>query len=355
MKLHLCLFALLAPFVSLRAATWTVDNNTSHPADFRTIQDAVEAAAVGDTILVSGSNIDYPQFVMNKRLYIRGQAASTTNVGVTILGAVKLRDFGYTSDPDYRHAGGSVLEGLTFNTVTVSHMCAGVKMDRCLVKDSVSLDGCTGSLILNCRVESEIALTQAHAEVGSLIPGIYATDNTVVGTWAVGVLQSGSINTMIENCVLGYYFGSGSQTQGPVRISSNSPPFVFRNTILIGKQSVFYYSSGNSAAVFDHCLSISDSALPDENGNLSLAYSGFADVFQDATAYAIAAETFLLKAGSPAIGAGTGGVDMGMYGGIAPFVPGQIPALPRILYLAVPPLVPDSTGLTFEVRAEARD
>ena len=81
---------------------------------------------------------------------------------------------------------------------------------------------------------------------------------------------------------------------------------------------------------------------------MSLASSQRTNVFTTTT-------SFVLKAGGPAVGTGKNGVDMGMYGGISPFVDNFIPALPRITEIIVPPTVPDSSGLTFEVKAEARD
>ena len=74
--LHICTSIVLAS--SLHAATWTVDNVTSRPANFRTIQAAIDAAAVGDTLLIAPSASTYGGFTLTKRLNIKGTGASTS-------------------------------------------------------------------------------------------------------------------------------------------------------------------------------------------------------------------------------------------------------------------------------------
>lgn len=356
MKLHLCFSALLAPFVSLHAATWTVDNNTAHPADFRTIQSAIDAAAVGDTILVAASQIGYEGFTSTKRLNIKGDAPSQSGLRARITGGlVTLTEIYDDVSPDHlRNAGGSFFEGLAFSvSVTVLGPCSGVTFKRCQSssQQSITLRGCSGALIVNCHLRT-MAIHN-----GSLNGTNYTgSGNSVVGTWADQFYPTSPANTLAENCVFGYYSGGSGQSD-PLRTGVIvDPPFTVRNSIIISKSSM---DTHIAKGVFDHCLSIGASTLPAGSGNINLPYTEFGNVFVDATPYTSTnnppAEVFILKTGSPAIGAGLNAVDMGMYGGVSPFVPGQVPALPRILYFQVPPVVPDSTGLTFEVQAEARD
>lgn len=338
------------------AATWTVDNNTAHPADFRTIQAAIDAAAVGDTILVAGSPNSYGGFTSTKQLNIKGEMPSAMGPGtfISAQGECVLTEIFNISSPDHlRNAGGSHLEGLIIDDgIRIDGPCSGVTIKRCDFKESnIRLYGCAGALIVNCR--ANVIQIFSGSVNGRSFTG---TANNVVGTWAYQFYPAGPTNTLAENCVFGYY-GGPAANQDPLRLESGSHPKpLIRNSILIS-------SADNTAeiprAVFDHCLQIGTSPLPAGNGNLNLPYSEFENVFVDATPYSGTnpppAEVFVLKTGSPAIGAGDGGVDMGMYSGIAPYVAGQIPALPRISRLTVPPIVPNSSGLTFEVEAEARD
>lgn len=103
-------------------------------------------------------------------------------------------------------------------------------------------------------------------------------------------------------------------------------------------------------ATFLNCLAIGKTMFPEGNGNSGdFAYE---EVFRGGSS---TDTQYQLKEDSPALRAGTGGVDVGMFGGSSPYVISGLPALPRITDLRVPTIVPDSTGLVFEVDVEALD
>lgn len=357
MKTVFGVFTCLGTAVCLQAATWTVDNNTAHPADFRTIQEAVDAAAVGDTILVAGSSSSYAGFTSTKRLNIKGERESSTGFSVKISSSIYFTEFFNDIHPDHlRNAAGSVFEGFeSANHILIMGPCSGVLINRCRVNvNQIYLYGCSGTMVRNCVLTSSIVSIRSHSLNGRTFQG---SGCTIVGSKLSSISATQIPNTLFENCVIGVYVGSASQPTGPVYTDTDTAPFIIRNSILIGKTTIFSDPSSafNFRANFDHCLSIGDFTFAAENGNFSLPYNQFASVFVDATPGTTDPAAFVLKAGSPALGAGLNGADMGMYGGLSPFVPNFIPALPRILHLTVPPLVPADTGLTFEVGAEARD
>ncbi len=72
------------------------------------------------------------------------------------------------------------------------------------------------------------------------------------------------------------------------------------------------------------------------------------DVFVDPSTY-----NYHLKAGSPAIGAGTGGTDCGIYGGLFPFVDNGRTWLPIITETIVPAVVNIDDGLDISVKAKS--
>ena len=57
---------------AVHATTLLVDNNMLHDADYRTLQDAVDAASEGDTIILAGSSTRYGNATISKRLNIYG-------------------------------------------------------------------------------------------------------------------------------------------------------------------------------------------------------------------------------------------------------------------------------------------
>ncbi len=60
-----------------------------------------------------------------------------------------------------------------------------------------------------------------------------------------------------------------------------------------------------------------------------------------------------LRSDSPAKGAGSGGIDIGATGGPTPYIPGGVPARPRLTLLSAPNAATNASGLTFTVGAQA--
>jgi hypothetical protein len=91
------------------------------------------------------------------------------------------------------------------------------------------------------------------------------------------------------------------------------------------------------------------SVLPPGFGNVpTIAF--VADVFEQGLQ---ADRIYRLKAGSPALGIGLNGVDLGMFGGPFPYVTGGVPARPRITHLVSPSSATSTSGLRFEVEARS--
>ncbi|MEX2233303.1 MAG: hypothetical protein WD824_14165 [Cyclobacteriaceae bacterium] len=78
------IFGLLAGSIlcltfSAHATIRTVSNNPDRPAQFATVQSAIDASVAGDTIYVHGSQFLYPDFTVNKRLVIMGAGYNSNN------------------------------------------------------------------------------------------------------------------------------------------------------------------------------------------------------------------------------------------------------------------------------------
>lgn len=336
MKLILQFCTSIALASSLHAATWTVDNVTSRPADFRTIQAAIDVATVGDTLLISPSASTYSGFTLTKRLNIKGTGASSfLPMGqgrVNIIGGVGLIPITNTTDPNFgRNAGGSLLEGLNFSSVGINSACSGVTLKRITFSNnSFSGDSIGGNnaVIVNSWF-ARITVTGSNV--------------TLIGNYFTEKISSSGSNVLFENCNIGFNLGASN----PIFFENIKPQI--RNSIVISSSEVI--DGTNDQAIFDHCLAIGYKNLPSGSGNISVAANAFSTVFVGISG----AVGYRLKAGSPAIGAGRNGVDMGIWGGSSPFVEDLVPSLPRVTSLNLPAVVPDSVGLTFEVSAEARE
>ena len=89
--------------------------------------------------------------------------------------------------------------------------------------------------------------------------------------------------------------------------------------------------------------------LPVGNGNLNSV--DIADVFELTGS---PDGQFKLKAGSPAIGAGADGYDIGMFSGPMPYILSGLPPVPIITQLQVPPVVQDGADVPVTIRAEVK-
>ncbi len=62
-----------------------------------------------------------------------------------------------------------------------------------------------------------------------------------------------------------------------------------------------------------------------------------------------------LKGGSPAIGTGTGGQDIGAFGGPSPYVLSGIPPIPTIYDVVAPTVGTQQSGLPVRIKAKSRN
>lgn len=105
-----------------------------------------------------------------------------------------------------------------------------------------------------------------------------------------------------------------------------------------------------------HSMAVGDSILP--GGRVSFLPAGGGNInnlnLTDVFVASGNEETrWMLKAGSPAIGSGFDGVDMGFFGGANPYRLSGLAPRPRITRFVVPAAATDATGLQFEVDAKA--
>lgn len=346
MKTILQICASIALGASLHAATWTVDNVASRPADFRTIQAAIDAAAVGDTILVAGSSVSYSGFTLTKRLILKGPGISTIHGGsARVAGSdnIILTEVTDTLDPNHgRNAGGTVIEGLRISvSLIIESSCPNVSLSRTEQTGGDTLLSGANTLAINCYFSTTVVFNGINSAAhGTFMErGCFTASNVLLQNCVLGITTNGSGSAI---------FNSGSIFSGGVIFNSQVDSTI-RNSILLSSSDIgvgLY-----TGAIFDHCLALGHRNLPQGNGNMSLPPTAFSTVFVGTPG----PTGLQLKEGSPAIGAGKNGVDLGVWAGSAPFVQDLIPALPRISGMVAPVVVPDSSGLIFEVTAEARD
>lgn len=163
----LLLFALTLFVMQANATVHTVNNVTGGGAQFTTIQAAITAAAMGDTIYVHGSPIIYEAFsILDKKLTIIGPgwAPQKNNPVRAIVASATIKNSN-TSNPA-KTSNGTEIHGLVFNN-TVSFSAGSIfetsviniRIDRCEFRGGIESGGYNASnyIIENCYITGTIA------------------------------------------------------------------------------------------------------------------------------------------------------------------------------------------------------
>lgn len=308
------------------AKIWRVDSNTSNAADFRTLSAANASSEVqdGDTLYVAGASTGYGNITFNKRLviigpgYFLGENPNTQAYPV----AASAGTVTFAAE-----SAGSVMTGMSTGIVYIA--ANAVTLKRNYINGSVTL-----------------------AYVANIANAIIA-QNFITGT--VGYYSTGynAQSTIVANNII---------TATTAFISFSGMSWVVQNNVLAG--SVTLHN-----ATFENNILRSGTFTPSQttvqnnlcNGTQfeglgigNLLNITIEDVFLSQTSGSPDGR-FQLKEGSPAIGAGTNGVDCGAFGGPSPYVLSGIPSIPNIYYFTAPAIVPRTEGLQVRIKARSNN
>lgn len=153
--------------------TWTVDDDG--PADFHTIQEAINAANTGDTILIL-AGIYYERITVNKSLNIIGGCAT-----VTIIDA-----YGEKNEI------GLNIKGVVFNVIANNVSISGLKIQNANVGIILSSDN---NCVFNNNITSCRFGTQIFGSDNSIV------NNYFIGDW-IGIRVENSQNNIISKNVV---------------------------------------------------------------------------------------------------------------------------------------------------------
>jgi hypothetical protein len=306
-KISSFLLLMLAIAISANAKIWTVDNS-GRVANFNNITAAITAAASGDTLLLGGSTTAYANITLTKRLVIIGTGYFLTENPNTIEYKIPTTINNVTFSTDSE---GSVLMGITSTNITINTNDITVRRSNCTYQISI-----TGS-------NNTFKQCFFSAQYG-------------------GYMNITGINNIIRNnYISGYAYNHAALNCGPSNIVENN--------VILGIITINSSTFGNNIlrdgnATFTNCNpfnSICNAAqFGTENGNQS---------FVTMTSVFVASGTtdgkWKLSLSSPAVGAGWGGIDCGMYGGPDPYVLSGIPDIPVITLMSVAGRASSTQGL----------
>jgi hypothetical protein len=302
----------------------TVDNNYPSIGDYSTLQAAHDAASDGDTIYVFPSNYPYSCITVTKELTFIGAGFDLSQETLKTSKLIGTMNFQTSSS-------GSVFEGF----------------DSSLGELNITVDA--NSLLIKRNKIQKIIVTPNRI-------GIAIIQNYFLGYFEDGFLiqiQSGAIGITIANNKIINGLTTGCQLhRGGISIADSVNCDITNNVIwtshscgsfcasyafLLDPNATEYFIANN--IIFGGCLQGNGNQFFNNmnnngyliSGNGNLNYIDMNTVFVD-----FANWDFHLKPGSPAIGSGQGGVDMGIYGGNTPYNDNGYPGVPAIYYLDVP-------------------
>jgi hypothetical protein len=300
--------------VPLLATTFRVNNKVSDNAAakiYSTLEKAQEAASNGDTIMLEGSQNEYSGvFQCAKRLVIKGPGYFLDeNPGISANKLPAQISNMYFMDG----SNGSVIMGVTLGTVQIYTGGDNISFRRCCLDIFYYTTNCENISFSEC----------------------YFTLNNqnIVHTSSWDIIT----NLVVMNCIFG---GSIFITNGTGVFINNvfSHSYIAIPTGFDMKNNILFTTEKTNVHLpalpdIDICnnISISDHFGTANNNKANIAESS---LFLG-TSTASTDGTWQLKTGSPAIGAGVGGVDCGAFGGPGPYILSGAPAGPVIYQLDV--------------------
>ena len=318
MKTIILFISAVLTFNSSFAKIWRVNNNQGITADFKTAQAANDSSAVmpGDTIHLEPSTASYGDLYTSKRLV-------WISIGY-FTGAHPGEEYSaYSGKVDFLGINpGSDNSVFSINANAQCRIsAANIGLIRCYINVGITFSTVNSSmpsndLVMNCYIAGSILVyTGSNHNI---------TNNIVEGYLYIAPAGGATVTNNVFNAV----------TTGPNYINNS----VIQNNI---------FNKTNSPYTFTLCdveynMSGAANILPAGNSNQNNVLMSTVFINDNGTSDG----DFVLKASSPALGAGIGGIDMGAYGGSTPFRAALQPAIPAI-YKIIAPASP--TGNTMNV------
>ena len=336
---------------SIWAKVRTVSQDASTPAQYTTIPAAITASVAGDTIYVNGSATQYPTFTVSKvNLTFIGAGYSPTkdNPASTVLNYVYLDTTG-----NNQTGRGTKLIGFNIYGVMVGSNWGGaviaknqnVVISRCYL-NYIDVSG-DGWVIKNTVINSWLNF-ENHTNV--------VASNNIFNTSYIQNISSPSV-TIANNL---FYKGGNVFYSGITQcIITNN---IFLGTAIIATASVNSNSENYNLTYGIFGISGSGETLPTplttntggNNLNATDPMFNFETVVSltSGTTFSLAWD-FTLQGGSPALTGGSGGVEIGLYGGTYPWVDNTgMAAIPYVQHMNITGVVPAAGNINVDVKAK---
>lgn len=320
----------------MHAAILTVSNSPTQPAQYNDVASAISAALAGDTVYIQPSSVAYGGSVtLDKQLVLVGAGrfpqkdrSTPSRISSSIFLAAG-------SD-------GSQLLGITcLGNINATSIVNNILIQGCYTERSIGTGGnaCANWIIKDCVIRGDQGNVNPYA--------FFVTNGT---------------NFLVENCVIGgsmREFANGTYRRCLFIQNQSGFGSVFSGACAnnLFENNIFYGVNVQNQLnnTYNHNLIFGNGAadtIPTGNivsNNVISQNPSFANASLTVVNYGFRTNDFTLLSGSPAIGAGTNGTDIGVLGGPNPYTLSGEPYLPQVRSMVLDnTIVP--TGATLQVQ-----
>jgi hypothetical protein len=343
----------------------TVSNDVDSPGQYTSLQAAINAASVGDTILVSGSPTNYGSVTINKKLTIFGSGydPSNTFAKITYLTNVTLTRFDAV-----QNASGTKISGFNLDNININNndpdTMKDITIERCLISVIINFQSFNFSDYANVTVQNCVfTRTITNINFGQYFGVLHHNHifrNNIFNGVISGDIQSSVnyINLSLVTFSNNIFTGSGTGT-----ILDEVKNAVFENNIFFRKDAGENSSDGASAhcngCAFNNNITYQSAfdTIPYGNnigsGNLLATDPMLVNYPITGAAFSFSHD-YTLMGGSPALLAGTDASDIGITGGAVPFVVAAPPRIPQMTSILIGPPSAVPLNGTLQIQFTAR-
>ena len=308
----------------VQAKVWRVNNTTGVAADFKEVSTAIANALVvnGDTLYVEGTATSYATATLNKKIVIIGSgyllSGTGANTGLQAMG-----------------------QSTKISILNIDPLGTGS-----------TIMGVSTQFYLNSNVD-DITITRCEGYIGryNTYPNskiVNLTINKYIGY--IDMVNYTLENPRITNCILTNVVVLNTIINGLIRNNVFTTQVTLANSYITN--NIFLSTTNITSSTIKYNIAVTN-VLPAANGNQNNVSSAVLFVGTGS-----GDGRYMLKAGSPAIGAGepiNGETpDVGAFGTADPYRLSGIPPIPSIYMLTVPGSVPaaaTSMDITFSTRS----
>lgn len=313
--------AILMLFMHRAVATIRTVNNLG-TAQFSDIGSAITASSKGDTIYIHGSPYGYsisPTYVFKDSLTFIGPGFNPTKQNPHVAYIASRWWAGHNNTFI-----GLFMQDVGHNPVTGHYL--NTRFIRCRIKAMYGL--CENNYISNmlfdgCILEGFILFNVVPASCNGSRNFYGATIRNCLfyGAYIYGGGYNSFNDLVVENCI--FYHGNPSTIVTPINGTFTNNIFVNANVD----------PANNPGVVFNNNFSTTENLnVSGNSGNVQGTSPSFVNAPGGTFAFS---HDYHLATGSPCLGTGTGGTDMGIYSGAAPFHMDGASSIPQINYFNV--------------------